>query len=359
MTYDPRLLEFLRVIPGSVIGATLVVGKSLLGEDLSDLEAAPGLSSLELTDGYNVGSGGELSIDPLTGTARFSERIRAKPGDKVETIAAKHELYTGTDWEARYAGAIVAQGKVRHVEATVTAEGYHWVKKTTYTLGGVASYLLDTTVTWGAELPEEGALTRLQRFFTVDTALCRTVHVSYLNTVKAPTTPAGESTLLGLARDFTELTKFPVRTANTHASVAALTIVPAVTFQGRPPPVLILPSASEWTSAATFRSDLPKPAFSIPPGKIQDVELIKDFDLFIGGIGKRALETGALGVSFFLSEARLGWLDTQAGNLDVGVRAPVAINFFGETKIISQVNHAFTGRHYRSSLDLTAPVEVT
>jgi len=359
MTYDPKLLEFMRVIPGSVIGLTLVVGRSLLGEDRRDLEDVPGISSIELTDGYNIGQGGELSIDPLTGTAHFAERIRATPGTPVQAMTQQHELYTGTAWELRYSGTIVAQGRVTRVESSVTAEGPYWTKKTQYILAGVASTMLDTSVTWTGTLPEEGALTRLRRFFAVDTSPCRSIHVTYFDAVKAPSTLAGTSTLLDIARNFTAQTRFPVRTENTHASLPGLTVIPAVTFQGSPPPPLILPPAEQWTSAADFLSDALKPAFSVPAEKTQSVDVIKDFDTFIAGVGKRALETGTLGSTFRLSQSRLAWTDEAGGPLDVGVRAPVAIDFFGDIKIVAQINHAFTGPHYRSSLELATPAEVT
>jgi len=358
MTYDPKLLEFLRVVPGSVIGATLIVGKSRLGNDLSSLEPVPGMSSIELTDGYNPGQDNELSIDPLTGTARFAERINAGPGDLVEAYARQHEMYSGTHWELRYAGAIVAQGTVARVESSVTAEGPFWIKKTTYPLVGVASTMLETTATWAGTLPEEGALTRLKRFFAVDTSLCRTIHLAYLDTVKAPSTAPGESTLLDLARQFTTLTHFPVRSANTHAPNPGLTIVPAVTFQGTPPPPLILPPAAEWTGAADFYSDAPKPFFSTPPEKVKTVDVVQDFDTFIGGIGQRALEAGRLGPTFRLGQSRLGWREGPGDTLDVGVRAPAVVDFFGDVKVVAQINHAFTGRHYRSSLDLADPAKV-
>jgi hypothetical protein len=356
VAYDPKLLKFRRVIPGSVIGTSLIVGKSLLGEDMSDLVDEDHLSSIELTDGYDVGSAGELSIDPLTGTASFAERRNAAPGEAVEAWAQQHPMYTGTGWELRYNDSIVAQGKVTRVETTMSTEGPFWVKKTQYVLSGAAVTMLDKTVTWASTLPEEGALVRLKRFFTVDTSLCRTAIVTYLDAVKAPSTPAGSSTLLDLARDFTEQTKMPVRTENTNKPVVGLTVVPAVVFQGGQPPPLILPPASTWTLAADLLSDVKKPAFSIPPEKVQTVEVLKDHDLFIAGIGKQALETGRIGVDFKLSQSRLAYAGTAT---DVGVRAPAVIDFFGSVRMVSQISHSFSAGHYRCALTLVTPTVVS
>jgi hypothetical protein len=358
VAYDPKLLKFRRVIPGSVIGVSLVVGKSLLGEDLSELVDEEHLSSIELIDGYDVGSNGELSIDPLTGTATFAERMNAAPGDAVEAWAQQHAMYTGTNWELRYNDTIVAQGKVTRVETSMGTDGPYWVKKTKYVLAGAAVTMLNKTVTWTSALPAEGALTRLRRFFTVDTSQCRSTIVSYLNTVTAPSTPAGSSTLLDLARDFTEVTRFPVRTENTNKPVVGLTVVPVVVFAGSPPPPLILPAAKEWTLGAELLSDVVKPPFSIPAEKVQSVDVVKDYDVFIAGIGKQALEAGTLGVDFRLSQSRLA-RNPDSTATDIGVRAPAAIDFFGSVRVVSQINHSFSGGHYRSALVLVAPTEVS
>lgn len=358
MTYDPKLLKFRRVVPGSQIGVSLIVGKSLLGEDLSELTDAGNLSSVELTDGYDVGSNGELSIDPLTGTATFAERFHPGPADTVQGWAQQHEMYTNTGWELRYNDSIVAQGKVLRVETTVTADAAYWVKKTQYVLSGAAARWLDTTASWASTLPAEGALTRLRRFFTVDTSLCRSAITAYLDTVTAPSEEPGSSTLLDLARDFTTLTKFPVRTANTNEKTVGLTIVPSVTFQGAAPPPLILPSAATWTGGAGLLSDVAKPARSIPAEKVQSVDVVKDFDVFIAGIGKQALEVGRLGVDFKLSQSRLA-RSPGATATDIGVRAPVAVDFFGVVRVVSQISHSFSGGHYRCALDLVPPTVVS
>jgi hypothetical protein len=356
--YDPKLLKFRRVIPGSIVGVSLVVDKSLLGEDWSDLVDENHLSSIELTDGYNVGSGGELSIDPLTGTASFAERRNAAPGEAVESWAEQHPMYTGTGWELRYNNTIVAQGKVTKVETNVSTDGLFWVKKTRYTLSGAAVTMLNQTVSWGTTLPLEGALVRLRRFFTVDTSACRSTVVTYLDTVKAPSTAAGSSTLLDLARDFTELTKFPVRTENTNSPVVGLTVVPgAVTFQGVPPPPLMLPSASTWTVAADMLSDVNKPPFTIPPEKVQSVEVRKDYDLFIAGVGEQAFDVGRVDVDFLLGQSRVA--RSPGAPPPVAVRTPAAIDFFGSLRVVSQINHSFAGNHYRSALTLTTPTEAT
>jgi len=356
--YDPKLLKFRRVVPGSLIGISLVVGKSLLGEDWSELTDAGNLSSVELTDGYDVGSNGELSIDPLTGTAEFAERFHPGPADTVQAWAQQHEMYTDTGWELRYNDSIVAQGKVIRVETGIAADAAYWVKKTKYILSGAAARWLDVTTTWTSTLPAEGALTRLRRFFTVDTSQCRSSIVTYLDSVAAPSEAPGSSTLLDLARDFTALTKVPVRTANTNTRTVALTVVPVVTFQGSPPPPLILPSAATWTGEAGLLSDVAKPAFSLPPEKVQSVEVVKDFDTFIAGIGKEALETGHLGVDFKLSQSRLA-RSPNATAPDVGVRAPAAIDFFGVVRVVSQITHSFSAGHYRCALNLVPPTVVS
>jgi hypothetical protein len=355
--YQPDALQLFTIVGGSSVGSLLRAGLSTLGISAQSFVEVTNISGVKLTDGYDVsGDDNILSIDPLTGSATVSERVHPRPGDKVETVAGQHDMYANDPWEIRYAGTIIGQGVVLSVDTRMTVEGQYWIKKTEYSLGGWASRMLADPVSWDA-LPEEGALTRLKRWFpNVDTSLVTGDQRAYLDSVLAPAEEdPGTSTLLDQARAFSDQTKFPVRTGNNIAGASSglnLTVVPAVTFRGADPPTLYLPPASTWTVDADFLADQAHDA-----GKVQTVEVIKDFDAFIAGIGKQALVGGQLGLTFTLGATRVG----SGGVLpvDVGVRAPAVINIFGATKVISQIKHDFSSKDYRSSLDLTAPAVIS
>jgi hypothetical protein len=173
----------------------------------------------------------------------------------------------------------------------------------------------------------------------------------------AAETDPGSSTLLDVARDFSTATAFPVRTANNlggNLSMTNLVVIPAVLFRGTSPAPLYLPPTYTWTGAADFLSD---DAAAAGADKVQTVDVVKDFDVFISGVGKQAMVGGQLGSTFTLGATQIGvggLLDT-----DVGVRAPAVVNLFGTPKVISQINHEFTNSYYRSSLELAPLAEVT
>lgn len=344
MTYDPARLTFTKVYGGAAVGYGFRLAESRLGQ-AQDTVRSVAVASIELTDGYEVTDGNYLSMDPLTGKASFAERFRPGSGESViDRVTAP--MAVGDRWRIDYKGAYINQGTVSRVEWHLETDGGQWVRKTAYTLVGVASAMLDSVVSWDF-LDEEGALTRLQRFFaTVDTTLLSAPQVTYLNGIYAPGKNEGSATLLDIARDFTSQTGFPVRTTNVFPAQAnTIQVIPAVTFAGAPP-TAVLGGADAWTRSADFAREA---------GSLQVVgaDLPTNDDRFIAGVQTVTGYGRPLG-QFALGASRLG----QTFSQPIGIQVPAVLDLWGTRFVASKVNHSFTVKHYRSDVELTAPASI-
>lgn len=343
MTYDPRLVQFNKLSGSSMLGWTMRLGESRLGQE-DETRTAIELSNIDLTNGYTVEDSGALSIDPLTGTAQFSERFR--PGVS-QTVANSIDppIKPGEHFEIGYDGVTLTWGTVLRVRTTMSAVGNTWVRKSTYPLSGVAGTMLANTASWDY-LDEEPALTRLQRFYTVDTSLLTPDMVTYLGTLLAEPRDFGSSTYLDLARDFTEQTLFPVRPQSVFPSRwDRLEVVPAVNFNGvTPDPVMT--DTEEWSGAAEFET-------TEVGTKPISLDVVKDYVGFLGGFNTVPLAGTPL-PGFQLGTTRLG----EEYQIPVGFQAPSVIDVYGTSLVVSKINHSFTTKSYRSQIEVVAPVAI-
>jgi hypothetical protein len=344
MAYDPGKVTVSTLTGATMVGWTFRLGAySRLGQTSNDRTDVK-VSAITMTDGYAVGQNGELSIDPMTGTASMSERFR--PGvsddviDRVDT-----PLQPDDRIEIAYGQSIVQQGAITSVDTRMEAAGAYWIRKAEYSFSGTAGIMLANTASW-ANLPEEGALNRLRRFFTVNTNLLTAPMTAYLNATLMPGKNAGSSPYLELARDFTLYTRFPLRVSTVPDRWREVQVVPAVTFQGAPPAAVIT-DAEQWASSADFTKAV---------GGVQRpvaVDVIKNFDEFISGIHTIPERGNPLG-SFRLGSSRLG------DNLStpVGIQVPAVIDVFGTRLVTAKIVHNFTSESYRSGLELVEPAKV-
>lgn len=343
--YKPGLVRLNKLSGSALLSWTFRLGDTHLGQT-TDTRTGIAISNIDLTDGFTVGDGGELSIDPMTGSATMSEFFGPDVTDTVigQTVTP---LIPGDRFEITYGTAVVQLGVVGRVEVHLEASGYRWLRKSTYQLSGLAGLMLDQTEEWPF-LPEESSLQRLGRFFTVDTSALTVAQVIYLNTVLMPGTNAGSSTRLDLAREFSEATGFPVRSASlTPSEWRALKVVPAVTFRGTPP-TAIAGNAETWASTADFARD------EATPTRAEGIEVVKNYTGFISGVETVAAPAVPLG-QFRLAGSRLG-----AGYaVPIGLWAPAVLDVFGTRLVAAKIQHSFTSRDYRSALELVAPKEVT
>jgi hypothetical protein len=345
MAYDPRLITLVKMAGATMVGWTFRLGASRLGQT-ADTRTPIRVSAVTMTDGYDVGPSGELSIDPMTGTATISDEYDPDPGDLV-TDDLGTVLAAGDRIQISYGNTVLQQGAVTSVDSHVETDGFHWIRKTTYQFTGSGGIMLANTIDWPA-LPQESALTRLGRFFTVDTSLLSIAQTNYLNSVMAASTGAGTGTYLDQARAFTAATLFPVRPAN-PAPVAwrQLAVVPAVTFQGTLPTPSI-GSAENFSCSSDFTTGAGLAHRTI------GLEVIKNFDGFITGVTTGpAAPLAALG-QFQLGTSRIGKTMTTP----IGIQAPAVIDAFGTRVVASKVIHNFNSRDYRSGLEVVAPVNV-
>lgn len=350
MSYDARKVRLYKVVGGAVVGYSMRVGEARVGLQ-QDVRTDIAVSAIDITDGYNVESNTNvLSIDPVTGSASFSYRVDPNPGALVKD-AIIYPFAPDERWELRYGNALVQQGRIGKVSTHMETSGRLWIRKITYQLIGMASLALASTAEWDF-LPQEPALTRLQRWFTVDTAKLTAAQFTYINSeVVMPGQNQGSSTYLDLARDFTTHTSFPVR-PSVSGKWDHIEVIPSLTFRGTQPTVLI-GNAETWTVGADFSRDLTYAT------KAETIEVLTDYDAFIAGVETVTVAGSPLGNtsgSFVVGSSRLGGSYQTA----IGIQAPAAVvDAFGTHLVVSRIVHAFTPTTYKSALELTPPAVVT
>lgn len=211
------------------------------------------IAALSVTGGYETGDLGELSVDPTAASGTISQR-GAGP---VSVDAAPLEV--GSFIEVAYDGRVLFSGIVGSASADIEAEPeppYEWVRHVSWTGLSTEAMLLGTTVTWNS-LPAEGALRRLQRWFTVDiTAIDAPRQAVLYEPMGAQ--GAGSATLLEILRAFTARTLLPIATGVPATRVRILDAPYAWDGQ-EPTPVPGTENALQWSTSAKF-DDLPRVA---------------------------------------------------------------------------------------------------
>lgn len=344
MTYDPRRVSLAKLSGAAMLGWTFQLGISRLGMT-ADTRTEVRVSAVSMTDGYEVGQSGELTIDPMTGSATISDTIGPLPAGTVPD-SLNTALIAGDRIQLTYGTTVVQQGIVSGVKGHMQSDGMYWERKTTFDFSGTAGIWLANTVSWSS-LPQEPSLTRLGRWFSVDINRLSAGQIAYLNGINMPGANAGSSTYLDQARAFTAATLFPVRPASPiPARWPEIAVVPAVTFQGTLPPAAIT-NAHVWTCGADFTA----------AGGAQNntaVEVVKDYDGFISGFTDAPGPPPAALGNFRLAASPLGTNTT----VPVGLQTPVVIDAFGTRLVVSKIVHNFTSRDYRSGLEVVAPAAV-
>ncbi len=347
--YDPTRLIFNKLIGGAQLGYSARLGEMVLGggtEQGTGTSTRVPISSFAKNDGYSIGDKGELSIDPTRGTASFfSERLEGA------ITPVMPDMRTGDKFEVYYDGVMQMQGECVEARASVEVAdapkfGKEFVRTVTYTLSSLEVIMLNREVEHEA-LPEEPALERLQRFFTVDTSHVATTHM-YQTAVLAPAKDAGTSTYLDLAREFTEVTKLPVRTNATtvdewdHLEVLDRTI----SWPDQPFTVETnFGESHEWLTSVEFAENGTREFSPISAA-------VKANDLRLTG-GQKMYEEGDL--------SPLGNLTLGAGKLGgkrliVGFSAPGVVDVVGVPAVVSRVNHVFGNSVYSASIEFAPPI---
>lgn len=227
MAYDKGLVRIDRLRGGALTGWSMITGVGLTGESAYTREAVD-FASVSISDGYTVEDNGTLSLDPATGTATISDHVELRPGGDPSFGAGPFGLgrfgmaYGGLELppinrddrvEVFYDGTLILAGLWTQVDVTFNpdpkAPPPKFVQRTiTATLASVQRLLLNTRVEW-LSLPAEPAITRLRRWFDVDTSAVPDPAV--LNVLVAGEPDPGSTTLLDVARAFTAATALPVR----------------------------------------------------------------------------------------------------------------------------------------------------
>lgn len=341
MTYDPKKFAFERVYGAAMLGWTAVLGQMRLGLADNQHEVIP-VSTVTIADGYTVEQTGELSIDPAVGTATFAVRADGPP---TPTVA----LRVGDKVEVSYDGVVLFDGAVTQVSCSLEAaadELSDYVNRITYSIASMETVLLSAVVSWDS-LPEESALTRLRRWFTVDVSDVSPSHYGWMNTTVPAETDAGSATMLDLARAFTTATMLPLRMASHFAPVwhSLAAFDTSIDWDDQPLTGVAagLDAAHEWATAAEFATQPGQATFT--PSSIS----VKANDTRLaGGQTTETITPAYLGTTFRLGTSRLG----STGPVWIGFRAPGVIDGFGQPVAVSRVTQTFTTTSYGAALEI-------
>lgn len=338
MTYNPNLFSLNQVKGGSALDVTMTLDQSFL-DTAAGLDTRVPVSAMSIIDGYTVGGNGELSLNPTTATASYS---LYEEGAVNSTTA----LFVGDYVEAYYDGVLAFNGIVREIEVEVSPDtaaekrGKSFRKNITYTLSSLDHILLSQVASWDF-LPEESALVRLSRWFSIDYSAVAVAHRDRLATL-VPESDAGTSTLIDLIRAFSAATLIPIRLATYKGPYFLEAFDTSQVWPDQPlVPVMGFSSAADWATSVTFTEQAN--GVRLPTGLS-----VKGGDMrLLGGIASVGVDPANLDDDFVLDSSRLDGLTT----LPVGFRAPMPIEAFGYVLPVLKVNQSF-GDVYRASVEI-------
>lgn len=326
MGYSRGKFKLERLYASAKLGFTAVLGEMRLGMS-TDLRQAVDVSSFSVADGYGIESNGALTLDPATATAAMAVR-----GDVALNLGNNAAV------EASYDGVIVFAGLVTGLKLIQVADpsvpsGY--VQRVTYTLASIELRLMQAIVTWTA-LPAEPAITRLGRWFDVDTSAVSAGHLSFLETEMPAVVEAGSATKLDIAREFSAVTLLPVRQRSylvgAPSSLAVLdpTTEPAA-----------IGDAADWVHSVDFEQ---RSGGLVPTA----VDVITNDMRLAGGLRVVDVDATFLGSTFVLGVSRLG----SSGALAAGFLAPSPVDIFGHVLPVARVSQTFA-REYSAEIELS------
>jgi hypothetical protein len=220
MTYNPDQLTVERIHASALLGYTMRLDESNLGDTTSTRTLVP-VSSCSISNGYSVGTDGELSLDPSTASIGLADWTSGP-------ITATAPVRPGDGVEIHYAGTLLFKGTASSVTVSIDTgdafiRGADYTRAWSASLTGIEGLLLAREITWD-QLLEEPALDRLKRWFVVDTATVPPAHTKRMNPVQQ-WEDAGTAPLIELARQFTAVTRLPVRLTAPYTSARDLEVV--------------------------------------------------------------------------------------------------------------------------------------
>lgn len=349
MTYDPTLLTINRLYGTSKLDYGARMGEAVL--DRSDNVREPvDVSRASIFGGYTIETGtlsGEetASLDPMQASANASgyvndwdDALPLSKGDRVEISYAGVLNFLGSCFEV-----------VRKISTDPRAldNGKTWRRDLTFKLASIEYDLFMQQVTFDA-LPVETPLTRLNRWFTVDTSMLSSAHLAYLETLAAPARDGATLALIDLARDFTSVTGVPVRVKiigsdPTGPKPTLVVLDNAVTWWDQPL-VPVVSNVEDWASSVSDTNGSPS-----------DVTVIRDDTRFLGGHYSYEFSEQPMN-TFRLDIDRLGPHPIE----QVGYLAPDPVDVLGAYRIVSRITHTFDRDHYSCQLELrhAASIEV-
>lgn len=347
MTYDSGLLEVVRLYGSARLDYGAKLDEIRL-DSTSDIRGTIDVASLAIGDGYTIGEGNTLSLDPTTATARMADWVS---GDAAGVLATVTPLLAGHRVEVSYNGVLIFQGSVASVSTELTTDpdaqdhGRDYRRTVTYTLAALEYDLLSKVVTWGfgdgtgtGPLPQEPALTRLQRWFTVDTSAVPSAHMANLNVLVDATDSDGSSTMLDQARYFTQATGVPVRVkvAELPLHYDHLVVLDSAVAWTDQPLTPTITSSVDWLSRVTAKDGVP-----------EQVTVTTNDTRFLAGRYSYAFPDRAMD-TFRLDVDRLG----PASVVQIGYLAPDPVDVLGVTCSVARVTHTFGKETYTCALEL-------
>jgi hypothetical protein len=347
MSYDPDKLAVERLSESAYLG-WFVIGESRLGL-AEDVRTPVDASVVTVADGYSLGDGGELSLDPATATVSFTETIDGPVGTPTLTLPV------GSRCAVTYDDVTIFVGVVTVATVQSSPDGYGKVKITsTYSLASKEIALFGQTVTW-ASLPAETAEERLERWgFTLHSDTMAVGHLYRLALEVPAEDSEGSSTLLDQARAFSAVTGLPLRFANMLAfdQWDQLTVYDTATDW---PDQALVPAtgfedANDFSTEATWstRPNSADPAKLIP----DSVHVKADDTRLLSGQESVTIAPSYLGTTFRIGLSRLG----SGGSIYVGLQSGSVVDVFGTNAVVSRVTQRFTSKHYSAELELAAPL---
>jgi hypothetical protein len=343
--YDSCELVFSKVTGGSLLDWSFKLDESLLDSTDQTLVDIP-VSSASLTPNtYQVDADGALSLDPALASAGMSFRV---PSPVPTPMLAYGDIVQVT-----YKGAMVFQGVVAQVAVEVELESFNmWAHDYTYSLTDVAAGMLNSGP-GVISVPAEDALTRLQRFFTVDVSLLSTEQLDYILGLVHEAQEEQDKTFITWAREFTELTEVPLRmTPAEHPIWSALQIFPhPVAWNGVQPTPDITDEDPCWINRLVEEQSLATAGALLPVR----VQVTANDTTFLAGFGNVSITPARLGLDFKVGVSRLG----ASAAIPFGFTAGSVVEIGGSTMAISKLTHVFAAKKYVANLELARPVEIT
>jgi len=342
--YDSCQLEFTKITGGNLLGWTFKLGESRLGATGQTQTAVP-ISAASLTPNqYTTDEDGALSLDPALASASMSFH--------VPTPVPAPPLSYKDILQVTYSGALIFQGIVTQVSVEVALDGFNsWSHQYTFSLSDIAAGMLNSGP-GVVSVPAEDPLTRLRRWFTVDTVLLTAEQLLYILGLTHEEQVDQDKSYLAWAREFTELTEVPLRVTPADMPVwNHLQVFPhPVSWNGTPPVPDITSDDGCWLNTVTQQQGEETSGVLVPTA-VQVTA--NDTRFLVSGIEHVEIPPVPLG-QFRLGVDRLG----SSGEVPLGYGAGAVVEIYGDVMVISKLTHSFAHRKLVTSMELVRPVVV-